>query len=133
MPEWIQPVSVIEMRIATHHLAVDGLCVLLELLRESRRSAQPFSSSKLRKWGIQVRWSSRNWCGIARCGSVRRRWSRASVNRKEMGIADFAHDPLLNQLDILAGRDFDWSLLIVEPSVRMAVSFHQHMARAENV
>jgi len=36
VPEWIKPMTMVEMRVAAHHLAVNGLCVLLKLLRKSR-------------------------------------------------------------------------------------------------
>lgn len=112
VPEWIKPVAVVEMCIATHHLAVDRLRILLKLLRESGSLAQPLPSSELCKRCIKVRWSRGDWSAVSGRWRIRRR-SRAGVDWEKMRVANFANDPFLNKLDVLRCWNFDRPLLVV--------------------
>ena len=69
VPEWIKPMTVVQMSVAAHHLAVNGFCVLLKLLWKSGGLAEPLASGKLRKWCIEVSWSRCNWRTVSRSGS----------------------------------------------------------------
>lgn len=42
MPEWVVPVAVVEMSIASEHLLDDALDILMEIGRKARRFADPF-------------------------------------------------------------------------------------------
>src|SRR5690242_5557326 len=56
VPERLQPVSVVDMCVAAHHLPVDALDVALKILRESRRFAQPITPRQLREWRVDGSW-----------------------------------------------------------------------------
>lgn len=47
VPEWLQPVSVVDMCVASHHLPVDRLDVPFEGFGEARRFAEPFATREL--------------------------------------------------------------------------------------
>lgn len=44
IPERIQPVAVVDMRVASHHLAVDAFDVALEGLREPGGFSEPLAA-----------------------------------------------------------------------------------------
>lgn len=46
VPERVVPVAVVEMGIAAEHLLDDALAVLVEVLREAARSADPVTAGK---------------------------------------------------------------------------------------
>lgn len=51
VPERFQPVAVVDVCVAPHHLAVDTLDVAFKRLRESRRLAQPVAACELGERG----------------------------------------------------------------------------------
>lgn len=131
IPEGVKPVAVVQVGVAAHHLPVDGPDVVLEVPRETCTLAAPFVTGELRKRSIDTSRASRN--GAVRAGSVqtsrgvgsgrsagRLRRDRG-VGREKVLVANLSHDPLLDQLDVLIGRDFDRLLVVVQPSVGVTV------------
>lgn len=53
MPEGIQPVAVVNVGIAAHHLAVDALDIALERIGKSGGLAKPFAARELLERGVE--------------------------------------------------------------------------------
>jgi hypothetical protein len=99
VPEGLQPVAVVDVGVAAHHLAVDALDIRLECLGEAGRLAEPVTASEL------------FWCGEGYgCG----------VGGEDVGVVDLADNPFLDEVDVLDGGDLDRLLVVVEPGVRVA-------------
>lgn len=60
MPEWIDPVGVIDVRVDSEDLAEDGLAVREEVLGKSGGFADPVVARELRKRGGEGGWSCRD-------------------------------------------------------------------------
>lgn len=54
--------TVIDVSITSHHLAVDTAQVLLECLGETGRLSKPFPASKRREWNIKTRRAGGDGC-----------------------------------------------------------------------
>lgn len=86
VPERIEPVSMIQVRVAAKHLLHDTLAVLVEGLREAAGLSNPVVSTR----------SISN-------GSARHTIDR--VRREHDGVMDLADNPLLDTIDKLGGRN----------------------------
>jgi len=53
------------------------------------------------------------------------------VGRKEARVVDFGEDPLLDEVDVLRGRDFDWIFGFVKPCVSVAEDIRGESDRGE--
>jgi len=69
VPEGVQPVAVVNMGIASHHLTVDTLNVSFKGFGEARRLSEPLASGKLGRGGIDVGGWERLRGGIGRHGA----------------------------------------------------------------
>jgi hypothetical protein len=99
VPEGLQPVAVVDVGVAAHHLAVDALDIRLECLGETGRLAEPVTASEL------------FWCSEGYgCG----------VGGEDVGVVDLADNPFLDEVDVLDGGDLDRLLVVVEPGVGVA-------------
>lgn len=117
VPEGVQPMAVINVGIATHHLAVDAFDIGLKVLRETRRLAQPITAGRANVCltcglGLDMH--------VKRAGGTITGWGGAGVGREDARIVDLADDPLLNQVDVLDGGDLDGLLVVVKPRIGVA-------------
>lgn len=109
VPERIEPMSMVKMRIATEHLFHDALAVLVESLVETTRLANPFLGR-----GVYV--------GIWRCRRSDLTYSKGFrhsihfVCREHDWVMDLANNPFLDTVDELGSRNFGGAA-IHEPSV----------------
>ena len=55
VPERLEPVAMVDVCVAPHHLAVDALDVGLEGFGKARSLADPFTAGELRERGVQTR------------------------------------------------------------------------------
>jgi hypothetical protein len=62
MPEGIQPMTVVNMGIAAHHLAVDALDIALKRIGKPRGFSKPFAARELREWRIEG--GGTEWLGL---------------------------------------------------------------------
>ena len=126
VPERLQPVPVVDVRVAPHHLPVDALDVTLEGLREAGGLAEPFAAGELRQRSVERRRGEGLRCAVSwSCGAG---GVGAGVDVRGSGVCgedgrvvDFADDPFLHQVDVLDGGDFDGFLVVVKPGVCVAV------------
>jgi len=128
VPERIQPVTVINVSIAAHHLSVYALNVRLEVLRETRGLSEPVAPGQSGERCVEISRTRRDRSVCSGCRDSTRwicGWClECDIDWKEIGIADFPVDPLLDQLNVLARWYLNWPLMIVQPSVRVARSRH---------
>lgn len=98
MPEGVQPVSMVEMGVATEHLFHDTLTVFVESWRETTGLANPLLCSSIR-W--RVGWSSPG--GLIDGKGI---WGISHlVGWEHDGVMNFTDDPLFNTVDELGSRD----------------------------
>lgn len=98
MPERVQPVSMVEMGVATEHLFHDTLTVLVESRREATGLANPLLCCSIRR---RVGWGSTG--GLIDGKGI---WGINHLFRWEHdGIMDLADDPLLDTINELGSRD----------------------------
>ena len=125
MPEWVVPVAVVQVGVASEHLLDDALHILVEILGEIGWLADPVlgATSKSVHRGVQIgRWGT-NWC-LSRAGSAWEITSSKSsglnvlgwVGREDMRVVDLADNPSLDTNDIGRSGDLGGSA-ILEPSV----------------
>ena len=138
VPERLQPVAVVQVRVAAHHLPVYAADVGLKVLRKAGCLAEPVPAREHAQRRVQrgrAGWNGRRGAtgcggGVARycgggggCGRGRS-GVRGRVGGEERGVADLAEDPLLDQVDVLEGGDADRLLVAVEPGVCVSCSGH---------
>lgn len=109
VPERIEPMCMVKMRIATEHLLHDALAVLVESLVETTGLANPFLGRGVRV-GI---WRCRR-SDLANCKGFRH--SIHFVGREHDWVMDLANNPFLDTVDEFGGRNFGGTA-IHEPSV----------------
>lgn len=121
--------AMIEMSIASHHLSVDAFDIAFKGLWEAAGLSKPLPACRacklrnrsvtcgrtssdwnFRSWRIETPREIRGWVLSTQRG-------KCCVSREDVGIIDLAHDPLLDQLNVLNCRNFDWFFVIIEPSV----------------
>jgi hypothetical protein len=124
MPEWLDPMAVVDVGIATHHLTVDAADVRFEVFWETRCSANPIAMArKILDGCIDGGRSRRNGLITTRGRRTRRIVGRreGGVDREQLRVTNFAVDPLLDELDVLDSGNADRLLVAVEPSVGVSV------------
>lgn len=105
VPERIEPVSMIQVRVAAKHLLHDTLAVLIESLRETARLANPILTGVIgRGRRIDIIERKGNGHAVHRSG------------RKHNRVVDFADDPLLHAVDEFGSRNFGGTA-VHKPSV----------------
>lgn len=125
VPEWVQPVGMVQMRVATEHLLHDTLAVLVECLREAAGLANPLAGGGA---AIRASWVgavSRSW---GRCpsggGSVLHRRGFGNTGHLLSGehnrIVNLADNPFLDAVDELWCGDLGRTA-VHEPSVGQPV------------
>lgn len=109
VPEWVQPVRVVQVGIATEHLLHDTLAVLVECLGEATGLANPLVC----RCATRGRWAggvggSGGGCsstvGISHRGSFR--GAVDLLGWEHDWVVDLADDPLLDAVDELRGGNF---------------------------
>lgn len=124
VPERVQPMAMVDVGVAAHHLAVDRLDVGFKGLRETGGLSEPLPAGELGERSVDVgrrkglrgaHWSQ----GTSRVGCGRE-VDVGGVGREDGGVIDLADDPFLDEIDILDGGDFDGFFVVIQPSVRVA-------------
>jgi hypothetical protein len=129
IPEGLEPMAMVNVCVAAHHLAIDTLDVALERLGETRRLAEPVAACELGQWGVAAAWAQGLGCGAAAgegargisCGG---NGNGGGVSGEDIWVVDLADDPFLDEVDVLDCGDLDGFLLVVEPRVRVAAGRH---------
>lgn len=123
MPEWVQPVGMVEMCVATEHLFHDSLAVFVEGLRETTRFANPLIPRSRAVWPS---WGRPFWLinRLPNCsGSVLGGgsfWGTSDfLGREHDGVVDLADNPFLDAVDKLGGRDLR-STAVDKPGIGQA-------------
>lgn len=126
VPEGLEPVAVVDVRVDSHHLAVDALDVAFEGLGEAGGLTEPVATGELGEGGVKGRGREGLRSGVswgAAAGGVGGgvRVQGRGVCGEDGGVRDLAYDPFLDKEDVLDGGDFDGFLVAVEPCVCVAV------------
>ena len=107
VPEWAQPVGVVQVCIAAEHLLHDALAVLVESLRESAGLANPLIGRCVVAIGVGAIRRSRRYTsscvGILDCGGLR--GAGHLLGREHNRVVDLADNPLLHPVDELGSGD----------------------------
>ena len=129
VPEWVVPVTVVQMSVAAEHLLDDALDVGVIICWEPARLADPIVPSDAGKggkrlvevcWGCGYGWLRGGGGGIAIAG--RRDFARR-IRREDDRVVDLAHDPFLYADDVAGGGDFGRAA-VLEPGVGQAACGH---------
>jgi len=119
VPEGVQPVGMVEMRVAAEHLLHDALAVLVEGLREPTGLSNPVVWVTIRSGGVggvcrSLGRGSRGGGGILHGGG----FGGAShlLGGEHDGVMDLADDPLLNAVDEFGSGDLGCAA-VHEPGV----------------
>lgn len=136
VPEGLQPVAVVDVRVAPHHLPVDALDVALERLREARRLAEPLAACELGERGVEGG-GGEGLRGIVYGGSGTGGVGRGvdqggGVCGEDGGVVDLADDPFLDEVDVLDGGDLDGLLVVVKPCVCVSAGVRWVVSGGEN-
>lgn len=109
VPEWVQPVSMVQVCIAAEHLLHDTLAVLVESLREATRLANPLVSGSV---AVRASWVGALGRGWGRCTGGDGILQRGGLGdaghllgREHDGVVDLADNPFLDAVDELRRRD----------------------------
>lgn len=120
VPERLQPVAVVDVGVAPHHLAVDGFDVALEGFGKTGGFAKPFATGELRERGVE----RSGWEGLWRAvpwgrgaGSVGWSGHSGGVCGEDGRVVYFANDPFLHEVDVLDSGDLNGFLVVVQPGV----------------
>ena len=103
--EWVLPVSMVQMSVATEHLAHDSLAILVEVLRKIARLSDPFLGCVGNTTVDELR------------GRMGQRGTRHLARGKCDWVVNLAHNPPLNAIDELGSGDLG-CLIIHKPSIR---------------
>lgn len=118
MPEGVQPMSMVEMGVATEHLFHDTLAVLVESLRETTGLSNPLLCSSICR---KVGWGRTE--GLIDGKGI---WSiNHLVGWEHDGIMDLADDPLLDAVNELGSRDLRGTT-VHKPRVRQTRGRRAH-------
>lgn len=98
VPEWVKPMRMVEVGIATEHLLHNALAILVECLGETTRLADPFL-----RLGVcaGVGWSKP---GGLIDGKGFRRVAHDPLSREHDWVVDLADNPFLNAVDEFGSR-----------------------------
>lgn len=112
VPEGVEPMSMVEMRVATEHLLHDALAVLVESLVETTGLANPFLG---RAVCVGIRRSRR-------CNLIDGKCFRHTVHlvsRKHDWVMNLANNPFLDAVDEFGSRNLGGAA-VHKPSVRQS-------------
>ena len=112
MIERLEPVTVVQVRIASKHLSVQTLHICFETLRESAQLSKPFLS------GVLI---DREADELGVLVSVRREYHR---------VVDFVENPFLDELNVLRSRDSHWVAVVIEPCIGKSIAHRSTMVYA---
>ena len=127
MPERVDPVRVIEMRIDTEDLAKACAAVIKKCLWEASALAKPVAASQGRKRRLKIGRSNGEWSFTGWCTEPTRseRSSIASnsrrIDRERFRVMNLPIHPSLDQRDVLWSRDRDWLFFVIKPGIGMTV------------
>lgn len=115
------PVGVVEVRVASKHLPGDVLAIGQEALGEAAGLPNPVAAGESGERGVECRGACHDRGSGARrvhaTGSVSGSDDGGGVGRKNSWVMNLAHDPFLNQTDVLTRWHLDRCLVVVEPGV----------------
>jgi hypothetical protein len=129
VPEGLEPMAVVNVRIAPHHLAINTLDVALERLGKARGLAEPVTARQLGQRSVDAGWAE-GLGGSAAAGKGARGvgcggdGDGGGVSGEDVWVVDLADDPFLDEVDVLDGGDLDGLLLVVEPRIGVAAGGH---------
>lgn len=99
VPEWVQPMRVVKMRVAPEHLLHDALAVFVERLGKSTGLSDPLIPGATCTRASGMRTSS-----LVNCKGLRH--AVDFVRGEHDGVVNLAHNPFLNAVDEFRSRDF---------------------------
>ena len=126
VPERVNPVRVVEMRIHAEDLTEARTDVVEERFRKTCILAKPISACQDRKRCLKISRSSSDWSFGQWCIEAARSESggAASNSRRIDGeyfrVLKLPSHPSLNQRDVLGRGDRNWLFLVVKPGISMS-------------